>query len=81
MSNSELGDPAQSLENIQIMVTENQTTQVNYQLLRLHLYSIPHYEGNPHTLDIFLDNCENLIAAFASVTDNRLNIFLFNVSH
>lgn len=50
--------------------------QTNYQLLRLYLDSIPHYEGNPHTLGIFLDNCEHLIHNFASETDATLNNFI-----
>lgn len=48
----------------------------NYQLLRLYLDSIPHYDGNPHTLGIFLDSCEHLIVTFARDVNPDLNNFL-----
>ncbi|XP_072377871.1 uncharacterized protein [Diabrotica undecimpunctata] len=54
----------------------NEMAQTNYQLLKLYLDSIPAYDGNPHTLTIFIENCENLITNFASQTDGTLNTFL-----
>ncbi|XP_050516300.1 putative mediator of RNA polymerase II transcription subunit 24 [Diabrotica virgifera virgifera] len=55
---------------------DNEMAQTNYQLLKLYLDSIPAYDGNPHTLTIFIENCENLITNFASQTDGTLNTFL-----
>ncbi|XP_072400493.1 uncharacterized protein [Diabrotica undecimpunctata] len=54
----------------------NEMAQTNYQLLKLYFDSIPAYNGNPHTLTIFIENCENLITNFASQTDGTLNTFL-----
>lgn len=48
----------------------------NYQLLKLYIDTIPQYEGNPHTLNIFLDNCEILISQFFDATNQQLNSFL-----
>lgn len=56
-------------EEINLEINEmarNENTVTNYQLLKLYLDSIPHYEGNPHTLGIFVDNCENLRRTFAN---------------
>lgn len=43
--------------------------EINYQLLRLYVDAIPNYDGNPHTLSIFLDSCENLISTFADTVN------------
>lgn len=43
--------------------TNNET---NYQLIRLSLDSIPQYDGNAHTLNIFINNCEYFLNTFAS---------------
>lgn len=58
-------------------VGNNDTT--NYQLIRLYLDSITHYGGDPHTLNIFLDNCDNFIDTFADRTQeqNPINKFIF----
>ncbi|XP_057671275.1 uncharacterized protein LOC130903024 [Diorhabda carinulata] len=53
------------------------TSGTNYQLLKLYLDSIPNFDGNPHTLNIFIGNCESFISAFASNSDNALNTFLY----
>lgn len=52
------------------------TEHTNFQLMRLYLDTIPTYDGNPHTLSIFIDNCENFINTFGSKTDQSLNNFL-----
>lgn len=66
------------LSNITLEETATQPimSQVNYQLLRLHLDSIIPYDGNPHTLGIFLDNCNNFINTFITESDDSLNRFI-----
>lgn len=52
------------LESEAKMAQPNNDT--NYQLIRLYLDSIPQYDGNPHTLNIFINNCEYFLNTFAS---------------
>lgn len=49
---------------------------VNFQLLRLYVDTIPTYDGNPHTLSIFLDNCINFVNTFYKENDQVINNFL-----
>ena len=60
------------------MPNDNSVVQdpISYQLLRLYIDSIRFYEGNTHTLRIFIDNCESLIANFARHTDDAFNNFI-----
>lgn len=55
--------------------SQNMAQAVDYQLLRLHLDSIPQYDGNPHTLSIFVQSCDNFLIAFG----NAENVILNNV--
>lgn len=48
----------------------------NYQLLRLYVDTIPHFDGNPHILPVFLDHCETMIQNFRSANDATLNSFI-----
>ena len=48
----------------------------DYQLLRLSLDSIPHYDGNPHTLNVFIDNCDFLYNTFANANNSSLTNFI-----
>lgn len=60
-------------------VTKNRVTMPNdtdYQLLRLCLDSVPHYDGNPHTLNVFIDNCDFLYTTFYSANNVALGQFL-----
>lgn len=52
--------------------------EVNYQLLRLYVDSIPMYSGDPHTLGIFISSCENIINIFSDPTNiaNPINNFI-----
>lgn len=50
--------------------------QVNYQLLRLYVDTIPNFDGNPHTLSIFINNCTSLINTFYRPEDEILNNFI-----
>lgn len=64
------------------VVTNNSNTMavpkpVEYQLLRLYVDTIPHYDGNPNTLNVFVDNCENLISTFSDSNNPALNGFIF----
>lgn len=49
---------------------------INYQLLRLYIDSIPSFDGNTHTLGIYVDNCESLIKNFARQNDDAFNNFI-----
>lgn len=55
---------------------DNLPRAVNYQLLKLYVDIIPNYEGNPHTLGIFIDNCENLISIFSDPHNPAINSFI-----
>ena len=54
----------------------NQPEPVNYQLLRLYVDTIPPFDGNPHTLSIFIDNCTSLINQFHRANDDAHNNFI-----
>lgn len=70
-----------TLDNDTEMTTPTQQTPqvaqqtASLQLLRLHLDVIPNYDGNPHTMNIFLEACQNLVDTFGSA-DVILNNFL-----
>lgn len=49
---------------------------IEYQLLRLYIDNIPRYDGNPNTLGIFIDNCENLITTFSDENNPPINEFI-----
>ena len=49
---------------------------VNYQLLKLYIDIIPPYNGDAHTLGIFIESAENLINAFSHHNDADLNSFM-----
>lgn len=84
MSNPNLNALVESVDQININDSNNTNTNmpnptqeiVNYPLLRLYLDSIPLYDGNPHTLNVSIENCESLLKNFVSTTDNKLNDFL-----
>ena len=48
----------------------------DYQLLRLSLDSIPHYDRNPHTLNVFIDNCDFLYNTYANANNSSLTNFI-----
>lgn len=50
---------------------------VEYQLLRLYIDTIPHFDGNPNTLNIFIENCECLINTFSDEANPALNNFIY----
>lgn len=49
---------------------------INYPLLRLYVDTIPPYDGDPHTLTIFINNCTCLINNFHRDNDNTHNSFI-----
>jgi hypothetical protein len=48
------------------MTTNNNT---NYQLLKLYVDTIPNYNGDPNTLEIFINACDNLFTNFGNNQD------------
>lgn len=52
--------------------------QINYQLLRLYVDTIPKFNGDPGTLEIFIEHCNFLIATYTNVSDanDPINGFL-----
>lgn len=62
LSNTNLDNNLDS--NLENNLDSNMTTPVNYQLLRLYIDTIPMYDGNPHTLSIFIDSCTHLMTQF-----------------
>lgn len=63
-------------QNSETNMSLNNAQPINYQLLRLYIDTIPNYDGNPHTLGIFTDNCENLIATFFYPNNQTINNFI-----
>lgn len=53
-----------------------QAQPINYQLLKLYIDTIPTYDGNPHTLNLFINSCENLFRQFVNPHDVQFNSFL-----
>nr|CAH7723682.1 unnamed protein product [Callosobruchus chinensis] len=53
-------------------------TSVNYQLLRLYIDTIPHFNGDNSTLEIFLEHCDHLIGTYTNANNQNdpLNSFL-----
>lgn len=73
LSNFTLNPDVEMVPPVQVPHAAQQTA--NLQLLRLHLEVIPNYDGNPHTLNIFLDAWQNLVDTFGSA-DVIVNNFL-----
>lgn len=65
-----------SLNSSEQLNQSNMPETTDYQLLRLSLDSIPHFDGNPHTLNVFIDNCDFLYSNFRSNSNNALNSFI-----
>ncbi|CAH1977945.1 unnamed protein product [Acanthoscelides obtectus] len=53
-------------------------SQVNYQLLRLYIDTIPNFNGDNSTLAIFLEHCDHLINTYTNLNNSSdpLNGFL-----
>lgn len=79
MTDLDVENLVSQLSNLEVN-SENQRTntmpETNYQLLKLYVDTIPHYDGNPHTLGIFIDNCENLINTFSDGNNQQMNNFI-----
>jgi hypothetical protein len=56
-----------SLSDLIVTMTTNNNT--NYQLLKLYVDTIPNYNGDPNTLEIFINACENLFTNFGNNQD------------
>ncbi|XP_050313687.1 GATA zinc finger domain-containing protein 14-like [Anthonomus grandis grandis] len=54
----------------------NNNTNVNYSLLKLYVDTIPNFDGNPHTLAVFINNCTSLINNFYKEGDDIHNNFI-----
>lgn len=69
---------ATTSQNVAKMTTpaSGRVETVDYSLLRLYIESIAKFDGNPHTLGVFLDTCQNLITTFANPNNPNLNSFL-----
>lgn len=52
--------------------------QPNYQLLKLNLDTIPNYDGDPHTLEIFINVCDQIMNEHANAqnANDPINAFL-----
>lgn len=60
----------------------NDTSRNNapiYQLLKLYVDTIPNYNGNPTTLEIFIFSCNYLFSAYGNFNDPLLNNYLIRV--
>ncbi|KAF2879800.1 hypothetical protein ILUMI_26375 [Ignelater luminosus] len=57
-------------------MTEAQT--INYQLLKLYVDTIPHYNGDRNTLEIFVSACDYLFVIYNS-NDAQLKAYLLRV--
>lgn len=75
MSNS---SSVESVENLidQLSNLNLKMTTPNLQLLKLYVDTITPYDGNPHTLNIFLENIETLIREFQT-NDSQIRNFIF----
>lgn len=60
---------------------ENMTTSgnVNYQLLKLYVDTIPHYNGDGNTLEIFISACDYLMTNYGNTADAQLVAYLLRV--
>lgn len=70
MSNSD------SIENLVQQISQLNIMSTNLQLLKLYVDTITPYDGNPHTLNIFIENVETLIREFPS-PDSQIISFIF----
>lgn len=51
--------------------------QVNYNLLRLYIDTIPVFNGDAHTLEVFLEHCEHLLVTYKNPNEqDPINGFL-----
>lgn len=46
------------------MATERPTNTVNTQMLKLYIDTIPNFNGDGHTLEIFLEHCDSLMTTY-----------------
>lgn len=64
---------------VDIVETSLTMANPNYQLLELYVHSIQKFDGNPHTLGLFLNNCEHLISAFTDQNNPSFNELLISI--
>lgn len=70
---------ADQLKNLKLQITEMAPEpSVNYQFIKLYLDTITAYDGNPYTLNIFLNSCEQFLISFFNTakTEDPINQFL-----
>lgn len=64
------------------MATASQERPLNYQLLRLYIDTIPNFNGDSSTLEVFLEHCEFLINTYQNVQNiaDPINSFLIRAA-
>lgn len=55
------------------------TPTINYQLLKLYVDTIPLYDGNNNTLEIFINSCDYLFNTYGNFNDTQLKEYLLRV--
>src|ERR1700712_757367 len=80
---ADLENLAENLNNIDIQDNhlvvpdnnnQNQINMANYQLIKMYIDTLPVFDGNPYTLNIFLEACQQLINTHHG--DQAQNAFL-----
>src|SRR3978361_224471 len=53
-------------------------TKPDMQLLKLYVDTVPHYDGNKDTLEVFISSCDFLFSTFKTTTDALLRHYLIS---
>lgn len=74
ISDKKLDELSKQIDSLTTM-----TTNVNFQLLKLYVDTIPHYNGDPNTLEIFISACEYMFSSYGTTKDQQLLNYLLRV--
>lgn len=79
-NNSLVLDSSSESEDLNMNANDaNRGNPINYQLLKLHVDTIPYYNGDSHTLKIFISSCDYLFATYVNNNDAQLKTYLLRV--
>ncbi|KAK4882650.1 hypothetical protein RN001_005969 [Aquatica leii] len=75
---SDLGDESSSNKSNTGDDNMTQSSNVNYNMLKLYVDTIPHFDGDSKTLEIFIEHCEQLVNTYKNSTNaaDPINTFL-----
>lgn len=79
LNNTSLVDSSDEELDLNMPQTAADNTTPNLQLLKMYVDTIPHYNGDPNTLEIFISSCDHLYDTYDAYSNPQLKQFLSRV--